>query len=81
MNRDGRSRSQEPTGEGPAAQPTENGSSLGPDLGLGAGRKPPQEDVVNRRRGDDTPRRYDQPLEEDGDPVMPPNDSTLRTKI
>ena len=29
----------------------------------------------------DTPRRYDQPIEEDDDPVMPADDATLNTKI
>jgi hypothetical protein len=29
----------------------------------------------------DTPRRYDQPIEDDDDPVMPSDDSTLNTKI
>jgi hypothetical protein len=29
----------------------------------------------------DTPRRYDQPIEEDDDPVMPGDDATLNTKI
>ena len=28
-----------------------------------------------------TPRRYDQPIEDDDDPVMPSVDSTLNTKI
>jgi hypothetical protein len=28
-----------------------------------------------------TPRRYDQPIEDDEDPVMPSNDTTLNTKI
>ena len=29
----------------------------------------------------DTPRRYDQPIEDDDDPVMPSDDTTLNTKI
>jgi hypothetical protein len=29
----------------------------------------------------DTPRRYDQPIEDDDDPVMPSDESTLNTKI
>jgi hypothetical protein len=28
-----------------------------------------------------TPRRYEQPIEDDDDPVMPSDDSTLNTKI
>lgn len=43
----------------------------------------PHEDVV-RRKGeerDHTPRRYDQPAEADGDPVMPSEDPSLNIKI
>lgn len=29
----------------------------------------------------DTPRRYDQPIEADGDPVMPGDQATTNTKI
>ena len=29
----------------------------------------------------DTPRRYDQPIEDDDDPVMPSADATVQTKI
>ena len=29
----------------------------------------------------DTPRRYDQPIEDDDDPVMPSADTTMNTKI
>jgi hypothetical protein len=29
----------------------------------------------------DTPRRYDQPIEDDDDPVMPSDDTTVNTKI
>ena len=29
----------------------------------------------------DTPRRYDQPIEADGDPVMPGDGATTNTKI
>jgi len=28
-----------------------------------------------------TPRRYDQPIEDDDDPVMPSDDATVNTKI
>jgi len=37
-------------------------------------------DIVNRGAFD-TPRRYDQPIEDDDDPVMPSDDATLNTKI
>jgi hypothetical protein len=29
----------------------------------------------------DTPRRYDQPVEDDDDPVMPSDETTINTKI
>jgi len=29
----------------------------------------------------DTPRRYEQPIEDDEDPVMPSDDATVNTKI
>jgi hypothetical protein len=29
----------------------------------------------------DTPRRYEQPIEDDDDPVMPADDATLNTKM
>jgi hypothetical protein len=38
------------------------------------------EDVVNRTGPNTTPRRYEQPVDED-ETVMPANDSTLNTKI
>jgi hypothetical protein len=40
-----------------------------------------EEDVINRRAVDTTPRRYEQPLGDDDDPVMPSADSTLKTEI
>ena len=39
------------------------------------------EDVVNRQDASTTPRRYEQPLEDDDDPVMPSGESSLNTKI
>ncbi|HZB24861.1 MAG TPA: hypothetical protein VE379_01930 [Vicinamibacterales bacterium] len=41
------------------------------------------EDVVRRRSDerDYTPRRYDQPADADGDPVMPSEDPSLNVKI
>ena len=60
----------------------------------GISNRPLDEEVSNQDavppRGDskpgaraalDTPRRYDQPIEDDGDPVMPGDDSTVNTKI
>ena len=82
MNRDGRSSSQDPTSEPATDQSSESAS------GLTAGREGPgvernrgDADLVNRRTADTTPRRYEQPLEDDHDPVMPSDDSTLNTKI
>ena len=40
---------------------------------------PPRGD--SKRGGLDTPRRYDQPIEDDDDPVMPADDATVNTKI
>lgn len=43
----------------------------------------PKEDVVRRtgKERDYTPRRYDQPADADGDPVMPSEDASLNVKI
>jgi hypothetical protein len=58
--------------------------------GLAAGREAPavernkdysDEETVHRSGGTSTPRRYDQPIEDDENPVMPESDSTLNTKI
>ena len=70
MNRDNRSSSNDPTSEPVADQSTESAS------GLSTGNA----GIVNRRDLD-TPRRYEQPLPDDQDPVMPADDSTLNTKI
>ena len=75
MNRDRRSSSNDPTAEATADQSTQSAS------GLSSGR--------NRAGADDrfageplyTPRRYEQPIEDDDDPVMPGDDATLNTKI
>lgn len=40
-----------------------------------------REDTVNRRAPNLTPRRYEQPLEADDDPVLPAGDATLNTKL
>jgi hypothetical protein len=42
---------------------------------------PGNRDLVNRTTFPDTPRRYEQPVEEDDEPVMPASDATLNTKI
>ena len=82
MNRDHRSSSNDPTSERSADQSTQAAS------GLTAGRegpgveraRVPDDDIVNESDLD-TPRRYEQPLTDDEDPVMPSDDSTVNTKI
>jgi len=71
MNRDNRSSSNDPTAERSSDQSTQSAS------GLSAGRN--TGDIVNRQPLE-TPRRYDQPIEDDDDPVMPFDDTTLNTK-
>ena len=83
MNRDRRSSSNDPTAEPAASQSSQTAG------GLSGGRSGPgversrdySEDVINRETTDTTPRRYEQPLEDDADPVMPADDATLNTKI
>ena len=76
MNRGSRSSSHDPAAERTSDQSTQSAS------GLSGGRSRPEwsDDAVNRQPFD-TPRRYDQPIEDDDDPVMPSADSTLNTKI
>ena len=76
MNRDNRSSSNDPTDEPTRDQSTQSAS------GLTAGRSRPEKlpDPVNSQPLE-TPRRYDQPIEDDDDPVMPSDDTTLNTKI
>lgn len=94
MNRDPRTRLDDPTAERAADQSTESAS------GLTAGRPGPETPMPPERDGpgvernriadesavrrtpegrDQTPRRYDQPADED--PVMPDDDPSLGTKI
>ena len=76
MNRDNRSSSNDPTAEPMRDQSTQSAS------GLTAGRSRPDKsrDLVDLQPLD-TPRRYDQPIEDDDDPVMPSDETTLNTKI
>jgi hypothetical protein len=76
MNRDNRSSSNDPTDE-----PTRDHSTQSAG-GLTAGRNRPEKsgDAVNSQPLD-TPRRYDQPIEADDDPVMPSDETTVNTKI
>lgn len=83
MNRDRRSSSNDPTSEPVSDQSSQSDSGLasgGPAADVERNRDY-TEDVVNRSAPVDTPRRYEQPLEDDEDPVMPADDSTLNTKI
>jgi hypothetical protein len=76
MNRDQRSSSNDPTDEATSDQSTQSAS------GLAAGREGQRTPDGAVNRGPlETPRRYDQPIEADEDPVMPSDDSTLGTKI
>ena len=77
MNRDDRSSSNDPTSELTADQSTQSAS--GTSTGRSGGRVE-DEDVVNRADLE-TPRRYEQALLDDADPVMPADDSTMNTKI
>ena len=62
MNRDRRSSSNDPTDEPQLDQSTPSASGLS-SVSSGPG--------VERNRGDlETPRRYDQPVEDDEDPIL-----------
>ena len=80
MNRDERSSSQDPTAERAVDQSTQSVNIRSTGSGESANRTDPDDKVVNRAPLD-TPRRYDQPIEDDPDPVMPSDDATLNTKI
>jgi hypothetical protein len=77
MNRDDRSSSNDPTSELTADQSTQSSSGLSTGR---SGRRAEDEDLVDRADLE-TPRRYEQALPEDADPVMPSDDSTINTKI
>ena len=51
----------------------------GPDFN--AGHRSPDERDDFTRAALYTPRRYEQPIEDDDDPVMPSDDATVKTKI
>ena len=81
MNRDDRSSSNDPTSERSADQSTQSASGLSTRPSASdVGRGTLDDEIVNR---DDleTPRRYEQPVTDDPDPVMPSDDATLNTKI
>ena len=81
MNRDRRSSSNDPTAERAVDQSTQSAS------GLSTGTGPNANDLRRETRNEaaraslETPRRYDQPIEDDDDPVMPADDATVNTKI
>ena len=79
MNRDRRSSSNDPTDEPAVDQSTQSASGL-----AGDGERPTNEARKDASRAAgplETPRRYEQPIEDDDDPVMPSVDSTVNTKI
>ena len=82
MNRDRRSSSNDPTDEPAVDQSTQSASGLSQDrVGPGVERNRSLDpDAVNSGT-EEAPRRYDQPIEEDDDPVMPADDATVNTKI
>ena len=67
-----------------AEKSAQNASSRN-DAGGGPGvewnRELERESLVNRRYPSTTPRRYDQPIEEDDDPVMSSDSAAPRAKI
>ena len=68
MNRNGRASSHDPTAELTADGSAQSASGLStarPGPGVVRNR---DEEIVNRSQPDPTPRRYEQPLEEDPDP-------------
>ncbi len=81
MTRPDRSRLDDPTAENTADNSTPAASGLSGGRTLGSETHEAEEEVVHRdgKQRSDTPRRYDQPAEED--PVMPADDSALNTKI
>jgi len=78
MNRDNRSSSNDPTAERTSDQSTQSASGL--SAGRGESREPKVDEAAGRGALE-TPRRYEQPIEDDDDPVMPSDDTTLNTKI
>ena len=82
MTRPERTRLDDPTAENTAEQstPAAGGLGAGRERDTGARKHEPHDDVVRRTRieRDSTPRRYEQPVEDD---VMPADDPSLNTKI
>ena len=80
MNRDRKSSSNDPTAERAVDQSTQSAAGLSSGAGPDASDRRETRDEAARATLD-TPRRYDQPIEKDGDPVMPGDDATVNTKI
>ena len=81
MNRDQRSSSNDPTDEPATAQSTQSASGLSSGRPADEDREEAIDPADSTRAALQTPRRYDQPIEADEDPVLPSDDSTLNTKI
>jgi len=78
MNRDRRSSSNDPTAERAVDQSTQSASGLSSgnrtlDTDRDRLSDSPDDEVVNRLRRCTTPRRYEQPIEDDDDPCLPAN--------
>jgi hypothetical protein len=81
MNRDGRSSSNDPAAEPTVDQTTPSASGLSKERpGPGVERNRALDDDMNQIDLE-TPRRYEQPIADDDDPVMPSDDATVNTKI
>jgi hypothetical protein len=81
MNRDHRSSSNDPTAERAADQSTQTAAGLSSATGPDANEGHRETRDETARAALDTPRRYDQPIEDDDDPVMPGDETTANTKI
>jgi hypothetical protein len=68
-------------------EPDRPGESRTDEQGTGSANRPldreieDQETLVNRTRAETTPRRYDQPIEEDDDAVLPAGGPTVDTRV
>jgi hypothetical protein len=80
MNRERLSSSNDPTAERAVDQSTQSASGLSSATDDPNEQRRDRPDEFTRGRRD-TPRRYDQPIEDDDDPVMPSDDATVNTKI
>lgn len=75
MKRPRRSRLDDPTAEDASDNSTQSASGLGDTRNRGGERNRAEQDDLVRRTSeerDDTPRRYEQPADEEAETVMPP---------